>query len=378
MPNIEESRFPTAAILAVDDYPTNLLALSAILEPLRCRVVTAQSGSEALERAAGREFAVILLDVMMPEMDGFETLARLRSIPAAKHVPVVLVTAYELDARAMERVQGLGTVDYILKPLPPELLRSKVAAFVSLHERGEELHRQREELRRRDEALAAKDRDIAMLAHDLQNPLTTIAMSASLLLHRNLDLRHQNAAQRISRGVGRMSEMIRSLTDYARAGRGAIPIAPEPTDLGRLCREIVQDFQNAESAGRLDLGCSGDLHGEWDRNRLYQAISNLVSNALRHGEGAVIVRAQAADSRVEVAVHNSGPAIPADRLPVIFEPFERGGQDRAGLGLGLYIVREIAKAHGGEVTVTSSVEKGTTFVLRLPRDKFWEAAASTR
>ena len=127
-------------------------------------------GAEALELAATSEFAVILLDVMMPGMDGFETLARLRATPKAEHVPVILVTAYELDARAMGRVQGMGTVDYILKPIASELLRSKVAAFVSLHRRGEEL-------RRRGEALAAKDRNIAMLAHDLQSPLAAVATS---------------------------------------------------------------------------------------------------------------------------------------------------------------------------------------------------------
>jgi signal transduction histidine kinase len=357
---IEEGGFPAAAILAVDDHPANLLALSAILEPLHCRLLPAQSGREALEFAAGGELAVILLDVMMPDMDGFETLAKLRSIPAAEHVPVILLTAYELDARAMEKVRGMGTVDYILKPIPPELLRSKVAAFVSLERRGEELHQ-------RGEALAAKDRDIAMLAHDLQNPLTVIGASASLLLRADLDPRHHGAAERISRGVARMSEMIHNLTDYARAGRGPIPIAPEPMDLGQLCRELVGDFQSAESARHIDLGCGGQLQGQWDRNRLYQAISNMVANAVRHGAGDVVIRAQGKDPHVEVAVHNSGQPIPADRLPVIFQPFERGGQDRVGLGLGLYIVREIAKAHRGDVSVTSSTEQGTTFVLRLPR-----------
>ena len=358
--DLEESAFPTAAILAVDDHPANLLALSAILEPLSCPLATAHSGPEALELAASGEFAVILLDVMMPGMDGFETLARLRAAPNTQHVPVVLVTAYELDARAMERVQGMGTVDYILKPIAPELLRSKVAAFVSLHRRGEEL-------RRRDEALAAKDRNIAMLAHDLQSPLAAVATSAGLLLRADLDPRHHKVAERISRGVARMSEMVRNLTDYARAGRGTIPIAPEAMDLGELCREVVDDFQNATPEHRIDLGCGGQLHGKWDRNRLYQALANLLANALRHGAGDVAVRARGDDHRVEVTVHNSGRPIPTELLPVIFQPFERGAQDRAGLGLGLYVVHEITKAHQGEVFVTSSAEDGTTFCLQLPR-----------
>jgi signal transduction histidine kinase len=304
---------------------------------------------------------VILLDVMMPGMDGFETLANLRAIPAAQNTPVILLTAYELNARAMEKAHGMGPVDYVLKPLPPEILRSKVASLVSLQRRGEEI-------RRRGAALAAKDRDIAMLAHDLQNPLTAIMASARLLPGADPDSRAR-ITERISRAAGRMSEMIRDLTDYARAGRGAIPITPAPMDLGDLGRELVEESRLADSSRRIEVVCAGEIKGEWDRNRLYQAVSNLLANAVKYGAGKVVVRVQGAASNVEVAVHNDGPPIAADLLPVIFQPFERGPQSRAGLGLGLYIVREIARAHQGDVAVTSSAKTGTTFVLRLPRSR---------
>jgi signal transduction histidine kinase len=355
-----ESSAHPAPILAVDDHPANLFALSAILEPLGSALITADSGTQALELAAKGEFAVILLDVMMPGLDGFATLARLRAIPQAQSTPVVLLTAYELDTRAIERVRGMGTVDYILKPIAPELLRGKVAAYVSLYRRGKELAR-------RDEALAAKDRDIAMLAHDLQNPLTAIITSAKAMLGRDLDARNRSTAERIARSGARMSEMIRSLTDYARAGRGAIPIAPSAMDIGDLCREVAEHFRSVDQATQIDLSCSGELVGTWDQHRLHQAITNLIGNALRYGGGRAVVQARAVGASVEVAVHNDGPPIPAGLLTVIFEPFERGADHGAGLGLGLYIVRAIARAHEGEVAVTSSAEQGTTFVLRLPR-----------
>jgi CheY-like chemotaxis protein len=273
-PDVGESGDSTA-ILAVDDVQANLLALSGILEPLRTRLVTAASGREALEVAGRDQFAVILLDVMMPDMDGFETLGRLRAIPAAQNTPVILLTAYELDALAMDRVQGMGLVDYILKPVAPAFLRSKVAALVSFHRRGAEL-------RDRDEALAAKDRDIAMLAHDLQNPLTAIATSATFLVRAALDPRHHNAADRIARGVTRMSEMIHNLTDYARAGRGPIPVTRAPMDLGDLCRELVDESRQVDSGRNIDLTCAGSLRGEWDRARISQALSNLLGNAYRY------------------------------------------------------------------------------------------------
>jgi signal transduction histidine kinase len=359
-PGIDEDGISEdAAILAVDDHPANLIALKAILEPLHCRVVTAQSGPEALEAAKDQKFAVVLLDVMMPGMDGFQTLDRMRQLPHPP-VPVIMLTAYELNAGSMDKVWRLGQVDYILKPIPPELLRSKVAAFVSLHQRGEDL-------RRRDEALATKDRHIAMLAHDLQSPLAAVVSSTDLLLRGDLGQAQRRGVERVRRSATRMSEMIRSLTDYARAGRGPIPILPTAMDLCQLCREVVEDFQDRDPARGIDLACSGTLTGEWDRNRLYQALSNLLANALRYGVGDVAVRAQDDGDRVAVTVHNAGPPIPADRLPAIFRAFERGPQDREGLGLGLYIVRVIARAHRGEVSVTSSAEAGTAFTIRLPR-----------
>jgi signal transduction histidine kinase len=358
-----------AKILAVDDTPANLLALSAILAPLEAEMVVAASGAEALDLAARHEFATILLDVMMPGMDGFETLATLRAIPSAEQTPVVLLTAYELDTRAIERVRGMGTVDYILKPIEPILLRSKIAALVSLFRRGEEI-------RRRDAALAAKDRDIAMLAHDLQNPLTTITTATALLLRPDCDIHSsRNAAHRIARVARRMSEMVRSLTDYARAGRGAIPIARTPMDVGGLCGELVADFRLSYPERPIELGCSGALGGEWDHDRLYQAISNLVSNALKYGEGTVAEQAEDAGTDVRIAVHNDGPVIAAELLPVIFKPFERGAQDLTGLGLGLYVVQEIVRAHGGEISVTSYPGSGTTFSLHLPRSEY---AATSR
>jgi signal transduction histidine kinase len=354
--------FPAAKILVVDDNPANLLALTALLEPLDNEVVEARSGSEALELAGQSEFAAILLDVMMPNMDGFETLSRLRTMPTAKAVPVMFLTAFELDPRAIERAHRMGVVDCVLKPLPPELLRNKVAGLVSLY-------RQREELSRRADALAAKDRDIAMLAHDLQGPLTAISTSAEYLRRAHADpKRLREGLERICRASSRMTEMIRSLTDYARAGRGPIPISPTSMDLGDLCRELVDDSRVTNPDCSFDLRAAGELKGQWDRNRLHQAISNLLGNAIKYGTGSVQIEVRGTMTDVEVAVRNQGPPIAVDLVPNLFQAFERGAVTSSGLGLGLFIVREIAKAHQGDVSVSSAVASGTTFTLRLPRD----------
>jgi two-component system sensor histidine kinase/response regulator len=350
---------PVPEILAVDDVPANLFALTAVLEPLGARIVTASSGPEAIERAAAGGFAAILLDIAMPGMDGFETLERIRALPAAHHIPVILVTAYDLDPHAIERAYRLGAVDYARKPISPELLRGKVAALLALH-------RSTIELQRRGDALDTKDRHIAILAHDLQNPLSAIFTSAQMLTRAEIDPRSRSNADRILRAAHRMTTMIRNLTDYARAGHGPIPIDRSPMDLGELCREVVTDFGVQNPGRAIELVCKGDLNGEWDRNRLHRALANLLGNALKYGEGSVRVHAEGSDV-VEVVVQNDGPPIPADLIPVIFQPFQRGGEGGEGLGLGLFIVREIVGAHAGTATVESSAGAGTTFRLRLPR-----------
>ncbi|HVT07726.1 MAG TPA: hybrid sensor histidine kinase/response regulator [Polyangia bacterium] len=353
MSNIEDSSLPPASILAVDDHPANLLALEAIFEPLDIELVKAASGPQALKLAEERPFAVILLDVVMPEMDGFEVLDKLRTMRLASETPIILLTAYEFDPRNIESLQGAALVDYIVKPIASGLLRAKVRALVSLYRRGE--------------ALAARDRDIAMLAHDLQTPLASIAAGTLLLSRGDLDERTRVVTERIARTVKRMSDMVTDLTDYARAGLGPIPVVRRPVDLGRLATDVVAECQALEGGDRVRVEATGDLSGEWDPNRVAQAISNLVRNAITHGEGEVRLRLQGARDVVEVHVHNKGEPIPPDRLPFIFQPFERGSNEGRGLGLGLYIVRAIASAHGGRVEAISSGAEGTTFRLCLPR-----------
>jgi two-component system, sensor histidine kinase and response regulator len=343
----------SAPVLAVDDRAANLVALEALFEPLNIELVKATSGPEAIRLATDRRFAVALIDVVMPGMDGFETVRQLRALPLAKLTPIILLTAYEFDPRQIEALQGTALVDYIGKPLPPGLLRGKVEALVSLH-------------RYRD-ALAAKDRDIAMLAHDLQTPLASITAGTDLLVRSSHEERTQHIATRMIQTLRRMSNMVSDLTDYARAGQGPIPVKSQTADLGAIVEQVAQECGQLETTDRIRVEKSGDVCGEWDPDRLSQAITNLVVNALRYGEGEVHIRVRDTGAIVNVSVHNAGPPIPAERLASIFDAFQRGTEAGKGLGLGLFIVHEIVDAHGGAVDVSSSSEAGTTFIIRLPR-----------
>ncbi len=351
--NNRPSATDNPAVLAVDDRPANLIALEALFEPLNVQLFKATSGREALRLAGERRFAVALVDVVMPEMDGFETVRRLRELPLSALTPVILLTAFEFDPRQIESLQGTALVDYVAKPLPPGLLRGKVEALVSLY--------------RFREALAAKDRDIAMLAHDLQTPLASISAGTDLLLRAADAERTRNVALRVVQSVFRMSSMVSDLTDYARAGQGPIPVRVRPVDLGQIVEQVAGECRQLEPVDRIRVENSGDLRGQWDPDRLSQAITNAVVNALRYGEGEVRVRVRDAGAVVNVSVHNGGPPIRADQLASIFEPFQRATEVGKGLGLGLFIVRAIVDAHGGVVDISSSAEAGTTLVLRLPR-----------
>ncbi len=171
----------------------------------------------------------------------------------------------------------------------------------------------------------------------------------------------------------RMSEMIETLLDFTQTRfAGKLPISPAPTDLGELCGRVVGELAAAHPRRSIALEACGDARGRWDPGRIAQLVSNLVSNALTHGDPGAPVRVSVeAEREVRLKVHNRGPAIVPEQMSALFEPFRRGSPAHSsgtrGLGLGLHIVKQIAIAHGGSISVQSSAEEGTTFCVELPR-----------
>lgn len=216
-----------------------------------------------------------------------------------------------------------------------------------------------------------RERFIGMLGHDLRGPLAAITAGAgALLAGEGLDPRHTRIAARISSSAHRMGRMIGDLLDFARGHLGGgIPARPTRCDLGQLCRHVVDEIHAAHADRVVRLEVEGDLAGTWDADRLSQALGNLVGNAITHGKDPIVIHArEAADRRsVSVEVCNGGAPIPAELLPRLFDPFRGGrGPRSAGLGLGLYIVKQVARAHGGWCDVTSTDER-TVFTMHLPR-----------
>jgi len=231
----------------------------------------------------------------------------------------------------------------------------------------------------------ARDMFLAILSHDLRNPLNSIGMTASLVA-----LGCENPAEavacsdQITRNVSVMERMISDLLDYTRTRLGAgMPVNPAPLDLGSLAGELYKEFRTAYPSRDLQYRTEGDLNGVWDSDRIRQAISNLLGNAIQHGSPnfPVTLSLRGERSNVFIDVHNGGAFIPAGEMPRIFDPLIRGSSaenprtNRPGsIGMGLYIAREVAKSHGGRIDVTSTAKEGTLFTIRLPR----EAAARDR
>lgn len=222
-----------------------------------------------------------------------------------------------------------------------------------------------------------RERFEGILAHDLRNPLSTITFAAAALLVHAPELTEPaaRAVRRIAASAGRISRMIDSLLDLTRTrGGGEIPIALQPTDLRTICRQGVDEAEIANPGRRVDLTLEGDTRGVWDPDRLAQVVSNLLGNALDYSppETPVTIAARDQGDSVVIEVHNEGAPIPAETMARIFEPFQRGEQTSvgarpSGLGLGLFITKLVAEAHGGWIQVKSSADAGTTFVVSLPR-----------
>lgn len=349
--------------LLVDDVEDNLVVLEALLRREGLMLLTARSAAEALELLLVHDVALALLDVQMPEMDGFQLAELMRGSQRTKHVPIIFLTAGARDPGRVFKGYESGAVDFLFKPIEPQVLRSKADVFF-------ELFRQRRELA---EALRLHELFVGILGHDLRNPLGAI-LSGAQVLEQDLEHElHRRVLARMTAAGERMAEMIEQMLDLTRARLGGgIGLAAElaPVDLGALAQRVADELRDRHPGREIviDIAGIGEVHG--DPDRLLQMLSNLVGNALEHGAHGlpVVFRLTAEDHAAVLCLHNGG-VIPPEVLPTIFDPFRGRGHTTGrprGLGLGLFVARQIARAHGGDIEAQSAEGRGTTFTVRLP------------
>jgi two-component system, sensor histidine kinase and response regulator len=360
---------PPTSILIVDDIAHNITALQASLARPGLELRAAQSGTEALEILLQQEVAVAILDVNMPGMDGFELAELMRGSPRTSHVPIIFLTATAEDITRTFRGYEAGAVDFLHKPFDARILRSKVDIFVQLYEHKRRLADQLETTR---DVLKANEMLMAVLGHDLRTPLSAVLASSEYLARFQTDDKVAMVADRIKRSSLRMVRMIDQLMNLARVQGGRLRLNRGSVELAALCKSLGDEFASSTGVDRIRLTSIGDSVGNWDGDLLSQALSNLFGNALHHGASGTSVDVEVDGSErdyAHVRVRNDGVIDPAI-LPDIFLPFRSGraaDAEHDGLGLGLFIVREIAHMHGGQINVKSVPESGTTFTLSLPR-----------
>lgn len=383
------------SILMVDDDPANLLALHAILEPLGQRMVQAQSGTEALRCLLENDFAVILLDVRMPDMNGFEAAAMIRSRPRSRSTPIIFLTGSEKSNDAMFEGYSAGAVDYLMKPAAPTVLRSKVEVFIELAATRlnlEQQVREREavarELERLNDLLAQGNQELAeanqeldafcaAVSHDLRTPLSQMMGFAQLLemtAAHKLTPTEQQYVQRVLSVGQSMNDMVMDFLAFARVG--SVPLQRVPVDMTALVHGVAG--QQTEHALRNDA----ERHIEWqigdlppadgDEHMLRHVWTNLVSNALKYSRNSrptlIKVAGRTASDEHIYTVTDNGVGFDTDQAHRLFAAFSRLHPQNSfeGIGIGLSSVKRIVVKHGGRVWAESTPGQGATFHFALP------------
>ncbi|NWB98592.1 hybrid sensor histidine kinase/response regulator [Pseudomonas gingeri] len=386
-----------AKLLIVDDLPENLLALEALIKREDRLVYKALSADEALSLLLQHEFAMAILDVQMPGMNGFELAELMRGTEKTKHIPIVFVSAAARERNYAFKGYESGAVDFLHKPLDTHAVKSKVSIFVELYRQSKAMKLQVEALeqsRREQELLLRKlqatqeelqravrmrDDFMSIVSHEVRTPLNGLILETQL---RKMHLAKDNAdaftldkmrrmVARDERQIQSLIRLIEDMLDVSRIRTGKLSIRPARLDLMQLVSKLLENFTPQVQEAESTISYSGDasLEGEWDEFRIEQVIANLLTNALRYGAKSPIeVRVYRHEDEARIEVRDRGIGISENDQARIFQQFERvsGKHAAAGLGLGLFISEQIVAAHGGRITVESTLGEGALFRVCLP------------
>jgi len=356
-------------VWVVEDSQLEAVLAVRVLAPM-ADVEVFPDGASAIEAlSTAREPPdVILADWVLPGIDGLELCRIVRQSYDEIALPVMIVTAREGREARLEALEARVN-DIVQKPFDPDELRARVGVLA----RTRRTHQKSTDLE------TALELFVSTVSHDLRTPLHAMSGYAALMLTRDdLPEKHRHWADRIVKVGARMGRMLDELVEISEArGGNGIQLSRRVTHLGDVVTMVVEELRAAHPGVVVECRCEGDNEGVWDPDRIARVVQNLVVNAIVHGAPSTPIRVHVRESgeSAVLSVHNEGKPIPEALGLTLFDPFRRARGSSGGLGLGLYITRELVKAHGGEVTFTSSAEAGTTFTVRLPR-AFAAAAGS--
>jgi len=366
--------------LLVDDLEENLLALEALLQREGLTCLKARSGEQALELLLVHDVALALLDVQMPDMNGFELAEFMRGNARTSHVPIIFVTAGVADARRRFRGYEAGAVDFIQKPIEADVLRSKAAVFFDLYRQRQQLEAQRDELEAAAQALRRADRHkdsfLAVLAHELRNPVAALSGGLHLLGKDIAAERATDIRTRMDRMLTHLSHLVDDLLDVSRVSQGKISLRKARIEVTEVLNSAIEASQHNLDAGKHQFTVQMPAEPIWldaDHTRLAQVVSNLLNNAAKYTpEGGTVTLSAVADGGMaEIRVSDTGVGIPPEMQSRIFEIFaqveDHLTKAQGGLGIGLALAKQLVALHGGTLGVASAgQDQGSTFTVRVP------------
>lgn len=364
---------PKPNILIVDDRSENLLALHAVLDCEEYNLVEASSGEDALRQLLDRDFALILMDVQMPGLSGFETAMLIKKREKSEFIPIIFITASQTDEMSQGEGYRIGGFDYIMKPFNPAALKAKVDFFASFYKKHRKSQQQLE-LEREVHKV------IEIVSHDLKNPLSAIKLNVELLKRhlQNGDVEKilatlEKKLNAMEKSTSQMRRLIEDILDLAKFEGSQVHLDPRPWNVHELVNEVSDQLtaqteeKNTQVINHVPHDCTVDC----DRERISQVFSNLISNAIKHSpiNSTIRVVGTKIDGHYKFEVIDDGPGIARENLAHVFDRFWQGNaHSKQGTGLGLSISRWIVEAHGGHIWAESTLGKGSNFAFQIPSE----------
>ncbi len=361
-------------VIVVDDTPANLQLLTGMLKERGYKVRPVPSGKLALQAAKNDPPDLILLDIMMPEMDGYEVCERLKADEKLREISVIFISALN---ETMDKVKafGVGGVDYVTKPFQFEEVAARVSTHLELQRQRHKLKENYEQLRRLEEL---RDNLVHMVVHDLRNPLTGISGFLDLTLALEKETLTEDGLeylQTAKRSTTAVIDMVSAVLDVSKMEAGEMKLHLVECDLVRIAADLMSGMESLKEAREMILDAPpAPVTVVADKDLILRVIQNLLGNALKFtpSDGWIRLGIEPDENRVCVRVWDNGPGIPPEYRERIFEKFGQveahANRQKHSTGLGLTFCKLAVEAHGGSVGVESEVDKGSTFWFVLPKD----------
>lgn len=366
-------------ILIVDDKQENLISLRKFLESNHFEVDTASSGEEALKKVLKKTYALIILDVQMPGMDGFEVAELISGYSKTLDTPIIFLSAVNTEKKFITKGYETGGIDYLTKPFDPDILLLKVKTFYKLFEQAQAMQEMQETLKKEIEQRKIlenkKDEFISIASHELKTPLTSVRGYIQLLERlpevKNNE-KYKSYLTKTSTQLDKLRDLIDDLLDISKIESGKMKFNFQPISTEKLLENTIDNVSQMYPSHRFrKLGkCTATILG--DEMRLEQVLLNYLTNAIKYAPNSkeVFIECKLTDdNKIQIGVRDFGIGIPSDKHESIFDKFyrvEESSYKFQGLGMGLYICKEIIARHHGEYGVESELNKGSLFYFRLP------------